>query len=558
MVILQFNKLIRNKWVWGAFAIVVSAAFCFDDLFTSRGDARQTSDSAGILNGEEISRDEFSANEADLLGFGNARDVSRNQADVNIDTWKRLAALRAAEEAGVLVSDEALTSYVKNWWMNLTRQSEFNYDIYTNYVVQALNVSPARWGEKLRRDYTTQFVNIALGGSGVFVSPMEVDVRFMDATDTFEVRVARFAQDKEKADAIAVDDEGLKSWYDKNLKSLELPDRYKIRLVKFDASAESVLAKMEVSEDDMLDRYDSTIADYTSTDTNGVEVVTPFADVKEKIEKELRLAAAVEFYVDTLNRRAYENLAEGEDASSSRLDKIAAEEGLQVSESDWFSIDGRYVDGFMKYMSSVAPGVKSGDLASAVAQLDPEDPDLRYGVVSSDNAVWLIERSDFDKSRIPSFEEAKDKIGSKALRDAKADAFKTEVEAIAKGGSEAVLATDNVSTNIVFSPFELQNGAFQDQRAVVNAAVKLSKGEVSEFVSTGPSRGLLVVCVDRKQGPEYSGLRENVRASAVDKPLRYYVAKWSDANLSRMNLQPSAGYEISFDGSEIDEEEIDE
>ena len=38
MVILQFNKLIRNKWVWGVFAVTVCAAFCFDDLFRSSGD----------------------------------------------------------------------------------------------------------------------------------------------------------------------------------------------------------------------------------------------------------------------------------------------------------------------------------------------------------------------------------------------------------------------------------------------------------------------------------------------------------------------------------------
>ena len=32
MVILQFNKLIRNKWVWGVFAVVVGGAFAFDFL----------------------------------------------------------------------------------------------------------------------------------------------------------------------------------------------------------------------------------------------------------------------------------------------------------------------------------------------------------------------------------------------------------------------------------------------------------------------------------------------------------------------------------------------
>ena len=52
MVIHQFNKLIRNKWVWGVFAIAISAFFAFDflvaDLNRSASDDR-SSTGAGTL-----------------------------------------------------------------------------------------------------------------------------------------------------------------------------------------------------------------------------------------------------------------------------------------------------------------------------------------------------------------------------------------------------------------------------------------------------------------------------------------------------------------------------
>ena len=32
MVIQKFNKLIRNKWIWGVFAVAISAFFAFDFL----------------------------------------------------------------------------------------------------------------------------------------------------------------------------------------------------------------------------------------------------------------------------------------------------------------------------------------------------------------------------------------------------------------------------------------------------------------------------------------------------------------------------------------------
>ena len=52
MVIHQFNKLIRNKWVWGVFAVAISAFFALDvlvaDLNRSSSDDRSSS-GAGTL-----------------------------------------------------------------------------------------------------------------------------------------------------------------------------------------------------------------------------------------------------------------------------------------------------------------------------------------------------------------------------------------------------------------------------------------------------------------------------------------------------------------------------
>ena len=36
MVIHHFNRIIRNKWIWGVFAVAISVFFAFDFLFTGR------------------------------------------------------------------------------------------------------------------------------------------------------------------------------------------------------------------------------------------------------------------------------------------------------------------------------------------------------------------------------------------------------------------------------------------------------------------------------------------------------------------------------------------
>ena len=83
MVILQFNKLIRNKWVWGAFAIVVSAAFCFDDLFRTREKEEAEVGSAGVLADENVDMKEFDVYASDARGYGRQRDDSASTFEVN-------------------------------------------------------------------------------------------------------------------------------------------------------------------------------------------------------------------------------------------------------------------------------------------------------------------------------------------------------------------------------------------------------------------------------------------------------------------------------------------
>ena len=551
MVILQFNKLIRNKWVWGAFAVIVSAAFCFDDLFRSSREDGRPSSSAGTLAGEEVSAEKFTQYRQETIGFGRMREDSRSDYEINLETWKAIASDKTASDAGIVVADATLERAIVS---QFSYRGGFNYANYKAELAQNFGITPERYEAALRKIIArNQGLHGQLVGSASFVSPMELDVMVADATDVFTVRVARFSQSKESADAVKVDDEGLKKWYDANVKKLALPERIKVRYARFNARDPEVLAKMSVSEEEMRDMYDSSIDKYTSTDTNGVETVKAFEEVKDGIEKELRQIAAVEYFTTNIQRRAYRDFAEGEDKNASRVDTIAAEEGVEVVESDWFSLEPKFVEGFMRRPESIAPGAR--EFVDRVAELDPTVQDLRYGIVASDSAVWLIERSAVSEAHTPDFEEAKPFIGAQALRDAKADALKAEVEAIAAQGVDAVLATANVSTNITFSIYDLQNGAFQDQQAVAKAATKLKSGEVSEFVPLGVSRGLLVVCVERKPGDAVAtiGVREALRNQAAMSITRDTITRWDNANLARMNLAPAQGYETCESAEETEE-----
>lgn len=546
MVILQFNKLIRNKWVWGAFAVVISLAFCFEDLFSTREREERQVGAAGTLAGEKVDAEEFLDIAQEIRGFGRQRDWRRSQGEVNRDAWEMYAALVVADKGGMIATDSDVQQMIRrdpSFQMN----GAFSFARYRQLLMEN-DLTPERFEAYLKRRLTLMRTGEAVLGSAAWASPMELDKAVSDMTDEFSVKVVRFAQSKKEADQVKLDDKMLKKWYDANTNSIALPERVKIRYVKFDATDPKTLAKMVVTENDMRDHYDVTVDKYTTSDTNGVEKVKKFEEVKGEIEKELRLIAAVQYFETNVTARAYGKKAA---AGSSRLDEIAKEDSLKVETSDWFTLEGNYVDGFMKYISLVLPGAQN--LAAAVAELDSSSEDLRYAVVTSPKSVWLIEKAEVSPKHVPTFEEAKKAISPKVLREAKADAFKAKVEAIAAKGVKEILAKGSLSTNVTFCVADLKPGQFPDQMAVARATMNLKKGEVSEFTLTTPGNALLVICEDRKEGDAAKAMimRSQVREDVSMLQRRQIPEAWRKWNLNRMGFEP--GEVSSVEITEVEE-----
>lgn len=193
----------------------------------------------------------------------------------------------------------------------------------------------------------------------------------------------------------------------------------------------------------------------------------------------------------------------------------------------------------MKRAQQILPGANGFN--EAVSELDATSEDLRYAVVTGEKAVWLIEKAATSPKHIPTFDEAKEVIRPRALRDARAKAFKAEVEAIAKGGAKAVLATKDVTTNLTFVVSDLKGDAFKNQMHVARAAMKLKKGDVSEFVALGGSQGLLVVCTDRVEGDAAKALvmKTQMREQLAMADARTLPSAWQKWNLERMGFVPT-------------------
>ena len=549
MVIQKFNKLIRNKWIWGVFAVAISAFFAFDFLIADLNapSERGGGSGAGTIAGEKVDAALFEALADDVRGIGRNRDWKTDQAEVNRAAWENYAALLVAERAGISVSDEEVSEMIRRD-PSFQQNGAFSFQLYKALLADN-SITPERFEASLKRRVALARLAQSVLGAAAWCSPMELDQAVADMTDTYTVRVASFRQERKDAEAVKLDDEGLRKWYDANTNSIALPERFKLRMVRYDATVTNVLAKMTVTEDEMRDRYDVTSDKYTVTDTNGVERVKDFEEVKDRIERELRQIAAVEFFRTNLNARAYgAKAADG----ASRLDEIAKEDGQKVETTGFISVEGPQVDGFMTRTSLLFPGAENLD--ETLAELDSSSEDLRYGVIASDRTVWLVEKDEVSPAHVPTFEEAKDAIRPRALRDARAEAFKASVEALAaKGTNELFAAAKEVTTNLTFSVTDLRQGEFDDQLSVVRASMKTMKGELSEFTPTSPSRGIVVYCVDRVPGDAAKAMlvKSQVRGEVSSLQLRQVPDAWKKWNLERMGFEP--GERTSVERAETEE-----
>ena len=548
MVIQKFNRIIRNKWIWGAFAFAISGFFAFDFLLTG-SDVRENSAVAGELNGEEIPVSRFSVFADDVRGSGRARNTALSSAEVNKSAWENLAAYEVAAKLGLVATDDEVRQSIFRQFSG--QGAGFDMAVYER-ILRENGFTPEMYEAAEKRRITLMKLRMVLSDASRMVSPLELNTAINDVTDRLTVRIVRFT-DKAKS-APKLDDKALKAYYDENTNSIALPDCVKVRYVKYQADAPARLKEFKITEDEMRDHYDATLDRYETQTTNGV-VTKKFEEVKGAIERELQLIASLEAYRTNLLFRAYP--ADGKvDAKTSRLDQIAKEDKVKVRTSPRFSIDGsRYVPGFMSRPSAFAPGVPG--FAEAVAELDPDSSDLRYGVVAGTNAVYLIERAAFEKAHVPPFSEAKGIIRRDAVADAKAKAFKASVDRVralaaaelAKGRPfDAKLFGDaNVSTSITFSVSSMGTAAFADSTYVAAPSMRLSKGQISDFIETSlPGRGLVVYLENRVPGDaaEAQMVRSQIRNELSQPTAFEFASQWNRWNLSRMNLKANAGASI--------------
>jgi len=526
--IYHFNRLIRNRILWGFFAIIIAVAFvAVDSCFRQPQDGQ----TAGAIDGKKVSGTEFLRTVNSIRGFGRGRDNETPSDVVDRLAWEQIAARMTAERSGLVSNKEEIRATLREA-PAFQGPNGFDMNRYRMALAES-GLTPAMYEEVVAHQLSIM-KTAATVDSATWVAPMEMDDELASMTDVFTVRAAEVSNRFENADMQLTEKDYLK-YYEENKASCAQPDRVSVRYVAVPVT--NYLSLVSVPEDDLLEYYDSHTETYSRTVTNDVTEPIPFAEAREQILAELMLDEARYCVGTSITFNVYGTLA---DSADQALDILAVQEKVEPKTSPLFSSDEPL------YWTE-----NSKEFSEAAFELDPDRSDLRFGIVKGDVFVYVMEIAELSSAHTPKYEEVRVEIRQKAEQKARSDAFHDAVKelrdeiatmmAAGKSFMEAAQAKAlNVSTSLTYSVSDIQNQQFENSFAIAYNSMTLKAGELSEAIPASSDKSLLVYVEDRQLGDALTAemMRSQVRANIGRRRNSNLFAEWLSWNLAQKDFKP--------------------
>ena len=560
MFIIKFNNMVKNKWIWAAFAIIVAVAFGASDMLSAnaRGDGRGSA--YGSLGGKALDRNLYET-AAHFVRYRNLMTGSRESASRR-EIWKLCAALLRAREAGFSVSDAELARIIRGMGFLQGPDGRFSSELYER-VLRQIDFSPTMFQEAVRTDVALNQLRFCVS-RGPWAPPSVVEDRTLGRSDRFTLQAATLTNVFEAATTEVSDDE-VRAFYDAHSDLYRLPERRRVRYVVFPSVA--YREKAVVTDEEIRGYYEENESDYTTKGTNGVEVLRPLDEVRDEIagvlapERQRELAATdAGDFADLFFRPGYDGAAPASDFAAA-----AAKLGYAVATTGLFSAEE----------PPVAPDLAEDFAANVFAlEIGDEVSERVSGVIGGDGSseYFVAELLETSESHVPDFDEIRDRVLSDAREDKASRAFQDEVsrvqEALLRGTEEggdfaAIAATNGlaVGTNFVFAARDAFGGAapVASPHQVAQSMMQLGAGDLSPSPVAVPGGVLFFQVVAREPGDAslagtYRGQIEYACESQTADAL---WEDWLERNLDAMDPKPSSPFEEAAPAEDSEEDDAE-
>ncbi len=556
MFIIKFNNMVRNKWLWGAFALLVAVAFGASDIWSSASRNSGESERIGLLAGKGVD-----ANRFDVLVRMLRLERRAEGSDAAIeprDVWELYAALRRADEAGLRVPDAMIGAAIRSDPSFRGEDGAFSAEAYRRLLAQ-VDLTPGLY-EAIYRDQILLGQLRAAVATGPWVAPSILEDRLRGFTDSYTLCTATLSNEFAAATA-EVTPEEVRAFYDSHLSDFEEPERRQVAYVAFKASdyADKVGAfEAEGEEDPVLDYYNEHYEDYLDKSDEDEPKMRPLEEVRDQVvaalskEKARDLAyQAAGAFADRFLDRDAAGLVPADFA------RLAAEDGYTVRTTRLFRATGDYPVNFKVSPDFVALAF---DLGGDSMQDLVGDP---VGAGEEEAYVEML------VTNVPAHVEPFEAVAERAESLARADkadrsfqeAVNTAREGFVRGLEEGKdfreLAASlglEAGTNVVFSALAAgqDDAPVPEPRAVARLMVQLGKGDFSgDYVPVG-NGAMFFYVVDRQPGDANAAgfVRMQMSRQMAGEAGEAVWTQWLKSNLASMSPEPV----VPFDGVAADDE----
>lgn len=525
MFIYNFHRLVRHRYVWGAFAIVTALAF------VSAGScyrATTEADTVARINGRPVSREEFGLLERAVRGLGRNRDNEMNAAEAATQVWERVAALQVGNTLGLQPSVHEMREAIRE---TFSPQGAFDINRYRATLAEN-RLSTDEYEATIRRQMELHKVD-SLIASAAWIPTMELNDELTAWTDQVTLRYALASNRFERA-PMNLSEAKLRAYFDAHRESFRLPNRVQVQYVALSIS--NFLARVSVPEEDVRAYYDDHSERFVrTTDSNTTETVK-LDEARPKIIETLRRELACTAAVTNLQQTFVETAMKGGDRGFATAARVF---NLPVERTPLFGAD------------DPIPDVENPRaFREAAFDLDPAQPEGRFNVVRGDAFAYAMTVGTNSPAHMPTFEEAVDRVRPLAQQEARTQAFKDYAadlhgrlqQAIKEGKSfEAACRAQalTVSTSVTFAAHAVTRDQFPETMTIVQAALHLQAGALSETQFTPDDEAVFVHVDARQAGDPLSAemLRGQVRGSLERSRAAALVSAWREWNLRQLGLK---------------------
>lgn len=547
MFIYHFNRLIRNRFLWIVFAVIV--AFAFLSVDSCSFNPGKKPGVAGTLGGEVI--DDARLAFAERM-VGGERGTAPDTDPMLIETqaWQHLAAIQTANKLGLAATEEEVRQSIRETPVFNT-QGQFDVYRFQQLVMQQLGVDVHTYQRMVSDQLSLAKLAQALS-SAALISPMELDDEVAALTDSFTIQYATISNEFMHAE-IELDDAALQRYFHEHVENFTLPERVAVHYAS--VMVTNYLPLVTVHDDDILDYYEMNSERYTRPSTNNISVTLPLEEVRDEIMAELALEEAR--YAASTNMAAF--MESFKQCNFDNFAMRARARRMQVASTHLFDA--------AEYLPLIDAAAQE-EFREAAFDLDPTRLDACYTVVNGDDHIYLLMGWTNSPSHTPPFAEQRDKVVPLALAQAREEAFEKLcaakhaelLQALASSTDFTTAATAlsmQTSTSLTFTAYSSGRSPFPAAQEVIPVAIRLRQGQLSEPL-IGYSQARLVYVSERQEGDHLSKeiVRPQIRQTLRQRREAALITAWMRWNLERIGFDSNrTTYIVDDDASDTDYEE---